>query len=316
LNPASKAEAARLQNEISGGTSNTAHRPSLFLLGAALVSILFIWSFNYVVGKIAMRHIDALSLASLRMPLAALLMLPIYFSQEKPTPIRAGDIWTFAYLGFFGSVINMGAYTIGLSQTTSQHAVVIVALGPILVLLLAAILRVEILTTAKVTGMLICCLGILLLESEQGVSVHSPLLMGDLITFASISGFAFYVVLAKKVTARYDPVSMNSYMLFSGAILILPVAIWQVIHLNWGNVGWIGWAGMFYMAGFSAVVSYTVLAWVLRYMEPSRVAAINYIQPIIVILISIPILGEHPTGHLLAGAALVLLGVYLAERAK
>jgi drug/metabolite transporter (DMT)-like permease len=297
------------------------HRPSPFLLGAALVSILLIWSFNYVVGKIAMRHIDALALASLRMPLAALLMLPIYFSQEKPTPIRAGDIWTFAYLGFFGVVINMGAYTVGLSQTTSQHAVVIMALGPVLVLLLAAILKLEHLTTAKVAGMLICSFGILLLESEHGVSIHSTSAVGDLITFASVSGFAIYVILAKNVTARYDPISMNSYMLFSGAILILPLAIRQAIHLQlgsagWGSVGWIGWAGMLYMAGFSSVISYTLLAWVLRYIEPSRVAAVNYVQPVIVILISIPILGEHPTGHLLAGAALVLLGVYLAERAK
>jgi drug/metabolite transporter (DMT)-like permease len=51
-------------------------------------------------------------------------------------------------------------------------------------------------------------------------------------------------------------------------------------------------------------------------MDPSRVAALNYIQPVIVILISVPLLGEHPTGHLFAGAALVLLGVYLAERSK
>ena len=28
-----------------------------------------------------------------------------------------------------------------------------------------------------------------------------------------------------------------------------PVALRQAIHLQWGSVGWIGWAGMFYMAG-------------------------------------------------------------------
>jgi drug/metabolite transporter (DMT)-like permease len=37
---------------------------------------------------------------------------------------------------------------------------------------------------------------------------------------------------------------------------------------------------------------------------------------VVVILISIPLLGEHPTQHLLAGGLLVLVGVYLAERAK
>ncbi len=164
--------------------------------------------------------------------------------------------------------------------------------------------------------MAISFLGVIALETEHGISRHSPLLVGDLITFLSISGFAMFAVLAKKVTMRYDAVSMNTYNVIAGALLAMPVALHQGMHLQWGSVGWIGWAGMFYMAGFSAVTSYTIFNWVLRHMDPSRVAAINYVQPVIVILISIPFLGEHPTGHLLAGASLVLLGVYLAERSK
>jgi drug/metabolite transporter (DMT)-like permease len=90
--------------------------------------------------------------------------------------------------------------------------------------------------------------------------------------------------------------------------------LWQAAHLRWAQVGWVGWFGMFYMAGFSAVISYTAYSWILQHMEPSRVAAINYVQPVVVILLSIPFLGEHPTGHLVAGAGLVLLGVYPAEK--
>jgi drug/metabolite transporter (DMT)-like permease len=71
---------------------------------------------------------------------------------------------------------------------------------------------------------------------------------------------------------------------------------------------------MFYMAAFSAVLAYTLFYWVLRYMEASRVAAVNYFQPVIVLLLSVAFLGEHPTRYLLAGGALVLVGVYLAER--
>lgn len=252
----------------------------------------------------------------MRLPLAALLVLPIYFAQRRRTPLQRSDIWTFVYLGFFGIVINMGCYTLGLSQTTSEHAVVVMALGPVLVLLLGAALKIENLTPAKAAGMTISFLGVIALETEHGISRHSPLLIGDLITFLSISGFAVFAVLAKKVTMRYDAISMNTYNVIAGALLAMPVALHQGMHLQWGSVGWIGWAGMSYMAGFSTVTSYTIFNWVLRHMDPSRVAAINYVQPVIVILISIPFLGEHPTGHLLAGASLVLLGVYLAERSK
>lgn len=298
------------------GSSATARDPNPILLGIALTTVMLIWVFNYVAVKIALRHIDAISLASMRLPLAALLMLPIYFAQGRRTPVRRGDIWTFVYLGFFGVVINMGGYTIALSQTTSEHAVVIMALGPVLVLVLGAALKIEALTSAKAVGMAISFAGILALETEHGLSGHSPLLLGDFITLVTISGFALFTVLAKKVTLRYDAISMNTYNVVAGALLVAPLGIWQSAHLRWGSVGWAGWLAMFYMAGASTVASYTLFNWVLRHMDPSRVAAVNYIQPLIVILISVPLLGEHPTGHLFAGAALVLLGVYLAERSK
>jgi drug/metabolite transporter (DMT)-like permease len=51
-------------------------------------------------------------------------------------------------------------------------------------------------------------------------------------------------------------------------------------------------------------------------MDASRVVVINYMQPVVVVLLSIPLLGEHPTGHLVASGGLVLLGVYLAEHAS
>ena len=292
------------------------HRPKPSVLGLSLVTVLLIWSFNYVAGKIALRHIDALSLASLRMELSALLILPVYFAQfRRRTPLQARKIGMFFYLGFFGVFINMGCFTVGLSMTTSEHSVVIMAMGPILVLLLASAWKLEKLTLAKGVGMMISFLGVILLETERGASLHSPFLLGDFIILCSISGFAFYATLAKRVVAGYDALSLNTYNILAAATLMLPLAIWQGIHLHWGAVGWAGWAGMAYMSGCSTVISYTLFNWVLRYMDPSRVAAINYVQPVIVILISIPFLGEHPTGHLLSGAALVLLGVYLAERA-
>ena len=68
------------------------------------------------------------------------------------------------------------------------------------------------------------------------------------------------------------------------------------------------------MAIFSSVAAYLIFYWALRHMDPSRVAVINYLQPILVILLAAAFLSEPMTRHLLAGTALVLLGVYLAER--
>jgi len=97
---------------------------------------------------------------------------------------------------------------------------------------------------------------------------------------------------------------------------VLPLTIRQGLHLDWKSVSVAGWLGMIYMALGSSIAAYTIFYWVLRYMSASRVAVLSYFQPVVVILLSVVFLGEHPTRNLLAGTALVLAGVYLAERGK
>jgi len=291
-----------------------AKRPRSLALALALALVLLFWSVNYIVGKFTLSHMDALTLAVLRAELVAAILLAIYFGQRQRTSLRARDIWTFTYLGFFGYVINQGCFIVGLGSTTSNHSAVLIACSPIIILLLASAMRLEQLTVAKILGMALCFVGVVLLETEHGSPMHSPLLVGDLITLAGVLGFSVYAVLGKRVARAYDTVSMNTFNAVAAAILLMPVAVRQGIRLDWTGVGWVGWVGLLYMASLSAVAGYLLFYWALRHMDASRVVVVNYFQPVVVVLLSIPLLGERPTLRLLASAALVIMGVYWAER--
>ena len=291
-------------------------RPSKIALAFWLLMMLVLWSGNYVAGKIALRTMDPITLVCLRLQLAAFLMLAIYFTRRERQPLKLADAWPFLYLGFFGVVINQGLFTVGLNYTTSNHSAVLIAVGPIIILLLARAMKLEAFTAAKVAGMAISFVGVYLLETEQGSPAHSPLLMGDIITFGGVIGFAIYAVLGKRVVAQYDAIALNTFNCVAAALLLLPLTIRQVIHLDWQSVGLGGWLGMIYMAVGSSVAAYTIFYWVLRYMTASRVGAVSYFQPVIVILLSMAFLGERPSRLLLEGTALVLMGVFLAEQGK
>jgi drug/metabolite transporter (DMT)-like permease len=291
-------------------------RPSKIALAFWLLMMLVLWSGNYVAGKIALRTMDPITLVCLRLQLAAFVMLAIYFSRRERQPLKRSDVWPFLYLGFFGVVINQGLFTVGLNYTTSDHSAVLIAIGPIIILVLARAMKLEALTVAKVVGMAISFVGVYLLETEQGSPAHSPLLMGDIITFGGVIGFSIYAVLGKRVAAQYDSIAMNTFNCVAAAVLLLPLTVRQVIHLDGHCVGVGGWLGMIYMAVGSSVAAYTIFYWVLRYMTASRVGSASYFQPVIVILLSMAFLGERPSRMLLEGTGLVLLGVFLAERGK
>ncbi len=305
-----------LTSPAAATTNPEQPRPSKLTLAFWLFMMLVLWSGNYVAGKIALRTLDPITLTCLRLQLAAFIMLAIYFTRRERQPLKLGDAWPFLYLGFFGVIVNQGLFTVGLNYTTSNHSAVLIAVGPIIILLLARALKLEMLTAAKVAGMAISFVGVYLLETEQGSPAHSPLLMGDIITFGGVIGFAIYAVLGKRVVAQYDAIALNTFNCVAASLLLLPITIRQSIHLDWHSVALSGWLGMIYMAVGSSVAAYTIFYWVLRYMTASRVGAVSYFQPIVVILLSMAFLGDRPSRLLLEGTSLVLVGVFLAERGK
>jgi drug/metabolite transporter (DMT)-like permease len=305
-----------LASPVAATTNSEQSRPSKFTLVFWLFMMLVLWSGNYVAGKIALRTLDPVTLTCLRLQLAAFIMLAIYFTRRERQPLKLSDAWPFLYLGFFGVIVNQGLFTVGLNYTTSNHSAVLIAVGPIIILLLARAMKLEALTAAKVAGMAISFVGVYLLETENGSPAHSPFLMGDIITLGGVVGFSAYAVLGKRVAAQYDAVAMNTFNCVAAALLLLPLTIRQSVHLDWHSVALSGWLGMIYMALGSSVAAYTIFYWVLRYMTASRVGAVSYFQPIVVILLSMALLGERPSRLLLEGTALVLVGVFLAERGK
>ena len=75
--------------------------------------------------------------------------------------IQRKDFLTFVAAAFFGIALNMLTFFKGLSYTTPIHAAVIMVTVPIVVLILSSFLLKEKLTTLKIVGVVLGCLGAL-----------------------------------------------------------------------------------------------------------------------------------------------------------
>jgi drug/metabolite transporter (DMT)-like permease len=286
-----------------------------------ILATVLIWTFNFLAAKVALREMSPYTLAPFRVELAAFIMVIISAVMTRrgkqsraPKPLDRVDYWRFFWLGLFGVAGNQVLFLIGLSSTTVGHSSLIIATGPISILLLARAQKLELLTVNKLLGMVLSFSGVALLALEKGISLQAGTLKGDLITFAGSFSFACYTVLSKRIAPKYDTISMNLYLYASGALIVLPWAIWRARLLDWGAVSWKGWAGLLYLALFGSVVAYLLYYWALRHLAASRLAAFTYIQPVLATLLGVAALGEEMTHNLLGGGALVLVGVYLAER--
>ncbi len=311
--------------------ASSGRAPSRFVLVASIGLVILIWAINFIAAKIGLRSLPAATLASFRLVLAGLAMLPFYlFCSRLPAFARTAetrrrgftlrDLWTFLYMGFFGVVMNQVCFTVGLRYTSVSHAAVLVGMGPIYTLILAVLFKLESATWRKAIGMAIALAGIAALASENGISAHSPSLLGDAITMTGSIGFAMYVVLGKRLAGRYDPLTMTAFSHYAGALIVLPVAVYRAVTLgsldHWRAIAWSGWAAMLYMAIFSSAVAYVFYFWLLRYLEASQLSAFTYILPVVATVLGILWLGEKGSWGQVLGGALALGGVYWIESGR
>jgi drug/metabolite transporter (DMT)-like permease len=312
--------------ESSGGSV-----PNRNIITVSIGLVIVIWSVNFIAAKIGLRSLPTLTMASFRVVLAGVVMLPTYllcsrfsaFSEAVDTRRRGftfSDLWTFLYLGFFGVAVNQVCFTVGLRLTSVSHASVIVGMAPIYTLALAVLLRLEKATWRKATGMAIAFAGIAVMASENGITPHSSSLLGDTITLAGSVGFAFYVVLGKRVAGKYDPLTMTAFSHFAGALMVFPLAMRRAVALgpvqNWMAIPWSAWAALLFMAIFSSAVAYILYYWLLRYLEASQLAAFSYLLPVLATVLGIVWLGEKGSWGQVLGGILALGGVYWIESGR
>jgi drug/metabolite transporter (DMT)-like permease len=300
-------------------------------MAASITLVVVVWAINFIAAKIGLRYLPPLTMASFRVTLAGVSMVPAYLicsrwpafadaRRSSSQGITLRDLWTFSYLGFFGVVVNQMCFTMGLRYTSVSHAAVIVGMGPIYTLILAVLFRLERATWHKVIGMMIALLGVAVLASENGISARSPSLLGDAITMTGSIGFATYAVLGKRVAGRYDALTMVAFNHFAGAIIILPVALRQARLLGpfsrWRAIPWPAWGAVVFMAVCSSALAYLLYFWLLRYLEASQLSAFTYLLPVLAVILGILLLGERGSLMQIIGGVLALGGVYWVESGR
>ena len=291
------------------------------VLYALILLMVAFWSGNYIAGKIALRELSPLFLAGLRIGLAGVTMVPLYAweraarrPKRPPQAESLPHVVQLLILGLLGVTLNQFFFIVGLSRTSVAHAAILIGLTPIQVLIIAGVRGQERITARKAVGMAIALAGVALLKAFEPAAGTGATWLGDFFILLTGLCFALFTVFGKEVTGEYSTITMNTYAYVGGAMALLPLTVWEATHQPLAHVSAGAWLAAIYMALFPSVIAYLIYYHALAHMAASRLSAFSYLQPVFASIMGVVILGETLGAPVIAGGAVILAGVYLAER--
>jgi len=290
-------------------------RQARHALWAALAMVV-VWGSNFTVQKAVFAALSPggfLFARYLMMPLAATLLLLWRHGRHWPRLPR-GELLELLKLGLAGHLLHVGLVTYGIHWSTAFSSSLILALGPVFTLLILRWRGVEDkLSRGQLAGVAVACAGVLVFLSDKLLGGHWQASGGDLTLLVAASFFSYYTVAAKPLIERHGGVTVMTYATLLGSAPVVLLSAPAGLSVIWSEVTPMIWLGLGYAVLISAFLGWLVWGWVNAVRGVARSAPLMYLMPPIAGLVAWAVTGERYTGVKLAGAALTLGGVALAQ---
>jgi drug/metabolite transporter (DMT)-like permease len=272
---------------------------------AALVAMVLIWGYSWVVMKIALRHAHPFDYAALRVGIGCALLFAIVKLRGRALTLasyRMALLMGLLQVGLFVALSHFALLQAGPGKTS-----VLVFTMPFWMIVFAHFIIGERMRGAQWLAVGLAFAGLTLIVAPWDLTSVA----GSLLAVAAGAVWAITAVLSKKwPIAATDPLLFTAWQLLFGFIALATLAwLWNAAPVRWNfEFAW--------TLAFSAVLATAIGWWLWTYVlanAPAGVTGLNALGiPVVAVLASAIQLGERPpalelVGMLMIVAALALL---------
>jgi drug/metabolite transporter (DMT)-like permease len=208
-------------------------------------------------------------------------IITFFFVREK---IDRSDYKRLALCGLFGVAINQLFFFHGLNLSSSINSGIIMTVNPILVVILSFFLLKESITKTKVIGIVLGATGAILLTLAGGTGKGDSTL-GDFFLFINAASYAVYLVIAKPLMKKYQPLTVITYVFTFGLcfILLFPPTLSELFTTDYSTFTTSIIAKIIYVIVGVTFLTYLLTMYGLKYLSPAISSSYIYLQPVLVV---------------------------------
>jgi drug/metabolite transporter (DMT)-like permease len=280
----------------------------------ALIAVMIVWGSTFVVTKSAIAELPPLTLAFVRVAIGSLLLLPFAMPRLRQSGSKLPWDWLWA-MGFIGVTLYYILFNFSLALTSASQGALVQSSIPAVTAAVAAIWLRESPSRARVFGIALSILGVLVVFSGgtgADARAASPVL-GNMLMFGSVVCWGLYTSCARKV-AQFDAIVITLFVTAIGALLLLPFAVLEIWNGASIAAGPRAWAGALYLGALASGAGYLLYNYALKHMAASQVGVFTNLIPVVGVLTGVLALGEALSWQAILGGAIVMIGVAVTTK--
>jgi drug/metabolite transporter (DMT)-like permease len=298
------------------------HRGELYLVIGAIF-----FSLNGVIVTLVLDHMTTFRLAQVRALGTFFLLFLITFIQDRNSlKAERREIPTLIFYGVFGYAMVQLGYFIGISRGVPLSLVLIIEFtAPIWIVLWIKFVRKSVVAKDMWVAIALSLLGLIMVAKVwQGFSFD---LIGTFGALGAALALAVYFLMSQSQGAKRSAQAMVVWgMGIAGLFWSLVLPIWNFpteiftteINLQgrFSDFSAPGWLLIAYIIVFGTMVPYLFVVGGIRRLSASTSSVIGMLEPVIAGVFAWIWLSQSWSAIQLAGGAIVLIGIYIADRAK
>lgn len=281
----------------------------------ALFLVQLLYGLNYTFAKVVLSggYIKPFGFTLLRVIGAAVLfwLLSLFLKKE---PIDKKDYISIFLAAVFGVATNMLLFLKGLELTTPIHASAIMTTTPIIILIASSLFLKEKITSLKILGVVLGFVGALVLTIYGNSSREADnVVLGNIFVLINAISYSIYIILIKKLTAKYHPFTFIKWLFLFGLVLVTPFGYHEVQQIEWQTFT----PFVYFSVGFVIIgatfSTYILNPLALSKLKASTVGIFIYLQPVIAGVFAVVMAVDTINYVKVLAMLLIFAGVYLVS---
>ncbi len=282
---------------------------------AATVAII-LWGFSFVwTNSLLINDVPVFTYLFIRLAIAGLLLLTVSKAIGKLQRVSAKDMLWMALMAFCEPFIYFLGETYGMLATGSATiAAVIIATIPVFCLIVEKIVWRVPFNIYKVCGILLTIPGIVMVVFQDGaISIEHA--YGIALLFMAVCASIGYSMVVKRLTAKYNTITITTYQFVLGALFFLPFFI--LFGIEGVTPKLLSWEILLPLLSLAVLCSCLCFGlWIssIGKLGITRTNIFSALIPAVSAVGAFALGQEELSGLRVAGIAIVIAGVILAQR--